>query len=195
MSKSVLISIRPEWCEKIASGEKTIEIRKTCPKLETPFKCYIYQTHPKSSLVCMVHDGDELYGEIYHGKTVFIKTHKDVSAGSRTYGAWGAVIGEFVCRNIYRFDCGYDSRYNVSGAEIGDMCMTYDQFYRYGKNRPLFGFGIYDLKIYDEPKLLSAFHRPCTAACNYFDECAGTNAEECLFPMNHAPQSWCYVDE
>ena len=42
MSKAVMISIRPQWCEKIASGEKTIEARKTKPKLETPFKCYIY---------------------------------------------------------------------------------------------------------------------------------------------------------
>lgn len=42
--KSVLISIRPQWCEKIANGTKTLEVRKTRPKLETPFKCYIYQT-------------------------------------------------------------------------------------------------------------------------------------------------------
>ena len=29
MSKAVLISIKPKWCEKIACGEKTIEVRKT----------------------------------------------------------------------------------------------------------------------------------------------------------------------
>ena len=39
---AVLISIRPKWCEKIISGEKTIEVRKTRPKMDTPFKCYIY---------------------------------------------------------------------------------------------------------------------------------------------------------
>lgn len=43
MSKAVLISIRPKWCEKIISGEKTIEVRKTRPKMNTPFKCYIYK--------------------------------------------------------------------------------------------------------------------------------------------------------
>ena len=43
MSKAVLISIRPKWCERIISGEKTIEVRKTRPKLEPPFKCYIYK--------------------------------------------------------------------------------------------------------------------------------------------------------
>ena len=44
MGKAVLISIRPEWVEKIARGEKTLELRKTEPKLETPFKVYIYCT-------------------------------------------------------------------------------------------------------------------------------------------------------
>nr|DAR11016.1 MAG TPA: hypothetical protein [Caudoviricetes sp.] len=41
--KAVLISIRPEWCEKIMSGQKTIEVRKTRPKMNPPFKCYIYK--------------------------------------------------------------------------------------------------------------------------------------------------------
>ena len=31
---SVLISIQPKWCELIANGQKTIEIRKTRPKME-----------------------------------------------------------------------------------------------------------------------------------------------------------------
>ena len=43
MSKAVLISIRPEWCEKIMTGQKTIEVRKTRPKMNPPFKCYIYK--------------------------------------------------------------------------------------------------------------------------------------------------------
>ena len=43
MSKAVLISINPTWCEKIVSGEKTIEVRKTRPKMNPPFKCYIYK--------------------------------------------------------------------------------------------------------------------------------------------------------
>jgi predicted transcriptional regulator len=43
MSKAVLISIRPEWCEKIINGQKTVEVRKTRPKMNPPFKCYIYK--------------------------------------------------------------------------------------------------------------------------------------------------------
>lgn len=45
--KAVLISIQPKWCELIASGKKTIEERKTRPKMETPFKVYVYMTKHK----------------------------------------------------------------------------------------------------------------------------------------------------
>ena len=42
--KAVMISIKPEWVEKILSGEKTYEIRKTAPTIKPPFKCYIYKS-------------------------------------------------------------------------------------------------------------------------------------------------------
>ena len=48
MKNAVMISIRPKWCELIANGEKTIEIRKTRPRLATPVKCYIYETKGQS---------------------------------------------------------------------------------------------------------------------------------------------------
>lgn len=75
MSRAVLISIRPEWCEKIADGEKTIEVRKTRPKLETPFRCYIYRTKG-------------IVPHIINGKWVKI-------------AVGGTVVGEFVCDKIY----------------------------------------------------------------------------------------------
>ena len=46
--KSVLISIRPQGAEKIVSGEKTIEVRKSAPQ-EVPFKAYIYCTKEKKT--------------------------------------------------------------------------------------------------------------------------------------------------
>lgn len=44
MSKAILMSIRPEWCDLILQGKKTVEVRKTRPKMKTPFKVYIYCT-------------------------------------------------------------------------------------------------------------------------------------------------------
>ena len=58
MSKAVMLSIRPKWAEKIANGEKTIEVRKTRPKLHTPFKCYIYCTNIRPFLV---------WGDVFRG--------------------------------------------------------------------------------------------------------------------------------
>ena len=58
MSKAVLISIRPEWCEKIMTGQKTIEVRKTRPKMDPPFKCYIYCTKPEEKLLAIMKDGE-----------------------------------------------------------------------------------------------------------------------------------------
>ena len=67
-NKAVLISIRPEWCDLIVRGKKTIEVRKTRPKLETPFKVYIYCTKAPQQLITIFKDGEEtMDGEIHHG--------------------------------------------------------------------------------------------------------------------------------
>lgn len=60
---AVLISIRPKWCEKIISGEKTIEVRKTRPKMNPPFKCYIYKCGNGKVI------GEFLYDEIIEDRT------------------------------------------------------------------------------------------------------------------------------
>lgn len=70
--KAVLMSIQPKWCELIANGKKTVEVRKTKPKLETPFKVYIYQTRRTWTF------------DIY----------------SRIADWQGKVIGEFICNEI-----------------------------------------------------------------------------------------------
>lgn len=77
MNKAVLISIRPEWCDLIVRGKKTIEVRKTRPKLETPFKAYIYCTKAPQHLITIFKDGKEtMDGEIHHGKPEFLKCDK-----------------------------------------------------------------------------------------------------------------------
>ena len=40
----ILLSLKPKWWEKIASGEKTVEIRKTAPNRRLPFKVLVYET-------------------------------------------------------------------------------------------------------------------------------------------------------
>jgi predicted transcriptional regulator len=137
MSKAVLISIRPQWCEKIVNGEKTIEVRKTRPKLQTPFKCYIYCTLPKYP-------------------------HEDFIATDyprpQFYGG-GKVIGEFTCDRIDRLTPA-DEPYGI--YDIGDdyvlqTCLENGALWDYGHGTPLYGWHISDLRIYDTPRELSEF--------------------------------------
>lgn len=47
--KAILLSIKPEWAEKIYKGEKTIEWRKSRPKLDRNnrhTRVYLYETAP-----------------------------------------------------------------------------------------------------------------------------------------------------
>ncbi len=193
--KAVLISIRPKWVEKIASGEKTLEVRKTRPKLETPFKCYIYCTRTKKRLVTILKDGDENYGEIHHGKPAFIK----VEEGS-VCDMWGKrqkIVGEFTCDRIDQVLWNdYGTGYDCSEDDVAAACLTRDELDAYGKHGPLYMWHISGLEIYDTPKELSAFKGLCKieadcGGCPYYNytkmECDGRI-------IKRPPQSWCYVE-
>lgn len=186
--KSVLISIQPKWCELIVGGEKTIEVRKNAPKLETPIKCYIYETKAKYKKGV----GAFFYGIELHG----------TAQGS------GKVIGEFVCDRIeetkdYTVGIGKEEHYLLCGGVLEGTCLTGKEMYDYGKGKPLYGWHISDLKIYDEPKELSEFLFPCTQSKLCEKCCFGINDETvfesesigCDRQVRRPPQSWCYVEE
>ena len=189
MSKAVMISIRPKWCEKIARGEKTIEVRKTRPKLETPFKCYIYRT--KGTVPHIIND-----------KWVQMEVG-------------GTVIGEFTCDRIYEFETrSPGGSYYVKGedqpttnAVARQSCLTFRDMHEYLKAAKGYGWHISDLKIYDKLKELGEFWFPPEKYCEKelcgdcpYDQVADVNGEyefDCEWrrPLNRPPQSWCYVEE
>lgn len=174
--KSVLISIRPKWCELIVGGKKTIEVRKTRPKLETPFKCYLFCTtgHPYIS----VQDG-RLDREHYRTNTV-----------GRCNGK---VIGEFVCDNVDFFartgTNRNDVRYYIPQKTRAAMCLSQDEIEAYGNGSYLYGWHISNLQIYDKPRELSEF---CTGSSHFV---LGANGWLDYSGMTRPPQSWCYVEE
>lgn len=180
--KSVLISIQPKWCELIASGKKTIEVRKTVPKLKTPFKCYIYDTKG----------------------TFDITLCPDLSATSVKVAdkGRGKVIGEFVCDKVFVISNHFD--------KLSDACLTLEEFYVYEGNSTVYGWHISDLKIYDTPKELGEFYSPnnnikcehkqrgynmdfCTQFENGQYFCKMLNCDK--KKISRPPQSWCYVEE
>lgn len=206
--KAVMISIQPKWCAKIASGEKTIEVRKTKPKLETPFKVYIYCTKSRTPY--------ESFGV----------NKKPIECG-------GKVIGEFVCDFIpwYISELWDDETFERiqevlepdDFAEYGEYeyhtiadngddfwednmlckaaCLSVEELRKYigAGFQKFYGWHISDLKIYDEPKALSDFRRPCVndlycESCGMYSENSGTCGNAAL-QLKRAPQSWCYVEE
>lgn len=203
--KAVLLSIQPRWCGLIALGKKTIEVRKTRPKIETPFKCYIYQSKSKDRLMYVMKDGDENYGVIYHGKPVFIKTY---SEHSNPYEQ--KVIGEFVCNRIIDVDCDSIAPFDKSTGIYIDKqcCLSREELWKYTGGHCAYGWYISNLKIYEQPKALEAFSPYChfqnSGYCQCEDECGckkfmfnpfgDVKDVMCCNYVSQPPQSWCYVE-
>lgn len=148
--KSGMLSIKPKWCELIASGRKTIEVRKTRPKIETPFKCYIYQT--------------------FDGRTNSIDIFEN---------NLGKVIGEFVCDCIDTYDddtihaFSHEDYTRWNDYDLYQSCIHPEDFEKYAADEWLYGWHISDLVIYDKPKEISEFAmtRPPQSWC-YVEEAA-----------------------
>ena len=169
--KSILISIRPKWCDLIASGEKTIEVRKTRPHLETPFKCYIYCTRNARDLDKLWVLNEQRRQE-YGGLTAACANLAE--RPNCHYCGNGKVIGEFVCDNVfllhpYTYDGGsadLEQRKLIQTFEgssndneiLSATCLSQDEIFDYiGVGNYGYGWHISDLKIYDKPKELSEF--------------------------------------
>lgn len=200
--KSVMISIKPKWCEMIARGQKTIEVRKSRPKLEAPFKCYIYCTQARipirdSGRILMYEDDLALTNRWDQGKLV------ENPCGAMMEGEFflnGKVIGEFVCDEILQFNHDdYNSpAYDISDDDLNRTCLGQEDLCRYANGKTLYGWHISDLVIYDEPRELSEFLR-INRECWYADlglakrDCPECKNAECF--VSRPPQSWCYVEE
>ncbi len=209
--KAVMMSIQPKWCELIAWGKKTVEVRKTKPKLQTPFKVYIYCTQNK--------DGKYFWSkEVFEGK---LGRYAVPHVGN------GKVIGEFVCDLVDEFkynycphpeigmdyDCG-DNWWEIADEDLEQACLTYDEFKKYVWGyKEVYGWHISNLVIYDEPRALGEFIVPSKIGCcnegkcrgckyldrgngfNIEDDCNATFSTDEFKPLRRPPQSWCYVEE
>ena len=172
--KAVLMSIHPKWCELIALGKKTVEVRKTKPKIKTSFKVYIYCTKDRHGWFDFLH-----------------KQRRD-----------GKIIGEFVCDKILfangtNFVVKEDAEITLQGT-----CLTEDDIYkylgiesgmsRYDKKTEFYRWHISDIVIYDKPRCIDDFRKA--------KEChRGKIRENCIgcwdCEITRPPQSWCYVEE
>lgn len=211
---AIMISIRPEFVEKILNGEKTIEIRKTKPKIELPCKVYIYCTKAKPTLQYFYNWGN--YKPISEHSTW--ADGRTINVGE--YGN-GKVVAEFTLNEIEKFDIPYPAYFDYVNDKLKHItvgsCLTLNDLHRYLKNDSGYAWHIDDLKIYDKPKELSEFKKdldcddyPCNKGgknsdCKYcyYDNSEGCwacgidfDGEHCIYKtIKRPPQSWCYIEE
>lgn len=190
--KSVLISIKPKYCELIASDKKTIEVRKTKPKIKMPFKCYIYCTYGQENENYMLGKRGKVIGEFMCDRITEITPHCDIK--------------DFVNQYIH----GYP-------ASLGENdCLSFQEMKSYLGNKKGYDWHISDLKIYDKPKSIMQFYKPCPdkfhccEICKYGSVVLSPDEEEyalyhggnydtyetvCRNIVTRPPQSYMYVEE
>ncbi len=200
LNEAVLQSVQPKWCEMIISGRKTVELRKTRPKCETPFKVYIYCTKSKEHFVHggIVESLDDLYrmpnGTIKHGYSGELICCDEPYTKNNFLN--GKVIGEYICDSIEdysKWEFDLPSLYRHIKLH---SCVDYDMLYEYFPTKKGYGWHISNLVIYDKPKELKEFKRPCIKnnnciSCSRYDYMSGN----CHNEIQKPPQSWCYVEK
>lgn len=151
---SIMLSIMPKYCELIAAGLKKVEVRKTKPSIETPFKSHIYVT--KSNLI--------VDREAYINRLA------------------GKIIGEFICNKIDKIVHAGTSHDNLQLCIVENdwtysplsneylfyqTQLTIKELEKYSNGGDLYGWHISNPIIYDEPKELSQFglKRPPQSWC------------------------------
>ena len=165
MSKAVSISIRPEWVRKILNGRKTIEVRKTRPKMNPPFKCYIYRSVQGGVI------GEFICDRIYeletkaHGGSYYVKGENQPTTND---------VARQSCldlRDMHEYlqsKVGYG--WHISNLRIYDTPRELEDFRRACKN----DWWCESCAMYREN-----------------DETCGNGSLQIRRP----PQSWCYVEE
>ena len=182
--KAVLISIQPKWCELIANGKKTVEVRKTKTKLETPFKVYIYCTKPKGK--------NDIGLCLDNGKVGYVfKRNYETAQHFGIPILSGKVIGEFVCDEI---KTERPKSLYASHKTVINSCVPIQEIVDYvGENNFLYFWHISNLVIYDKPRELSEFYVSVKDHWETYDPSKYING--CWKkPLKRPPQSWCYVE-
>lgn len=198
MSSAVLLSIQPKWCEMIVNGKKTIEVRKTRPKLDPPFKCYIYETLGRKHTFRYIANFEyDKNGMVVDSDREIVNTH---------YDGCGKVIGKFLCDEICMGKAATQEEAASLYNDIAEQsCMSEYEFASYWNGKDLYAWHISDLLIYGKPREMGEFFYPPDIYCEKercggcpYDQVPDVNGEyayDCEWkrPLTRPPQSWCYV--
>lgn len=220
--KAVMKSVSPRICEKVANGDCAVLVSKTAPKCGVPFKGYIYCTTAKPYLYRVDDDNNfELTNTLRPKVDGYVKDYNEQN---------GKIIGEFVCDKIERieprytcynpysgeYDGLYFEGYFIDAETLDKIGLTEEELCDYGDGEVLYAWYVSDLKIYDRPKKLSDFLKPCPDPFHYctickhcvkvippdeeeyalyhgghYDYCE----EHCTNRLTTPPKGWQYIEE
>lgn len=224
--RAVMVSQKPLFCENIANGKKTILITKTKPSIKTPFKGYIYCTKAKTLgdiILCKGKENSELFG--YNSVVGINKGFSE----KEDINLKGMVIGEFVCDEVEEFhewELTPQGRYADRERErlenfLTASCLSEEELVCYREDlpyyKPLYGWHISNLEIYDCPKELKDFSvidEDEVKKCPYREQnyfaftdtgyikngfgCNKYEDEWCFRcktrPLSSPPSPWCYIE-
>lgn len=204
--KAIMISIKPQWVEKILNGEKTIEIRKTMPKCELPCKVYIYCTKGKTTIDYIERKGElDWFGNIAEKTLILTSPKYKFSMGEKL----GKVVAEFILNKVDTLERDLNdwlpkNRYDISNELLKNINLNQEQLWNYGQGKTLYAWHIDNLKVYDKPKELSEFYietidDDCCVGCPYHETPIGEEpCNNCYGNRKYIirpPQSLCYVEE
>lgn len=183
--KSVLISLKPYYYYLVGENIKKIEVRKSIPQSnDWDRTAFFYMSKDEKSFAMIPKELQEKYRKHF-----------------------GKVGLQFFCdrideiKPIYEFykEIGYD----LDDKQLKETCLTREELKEYGKRKPLYGWHISNLKIYDKPKELGEFRVPCKFAySNYekgtcYEDCIQGKLEDCrnfCLPITSPFQSWGYIE-
>lgn len=173
--KSVLLSIKPKYCELITGGIKTIEVRKTKPKLDTPFKCYIYKTTTGKIIGEFVCDEIVYFGNVATDRWELMvgSTHE-----------WYKEIIEKQALLTEKEMLSYGGKY---GWHISDLKI-------YDTPKELSGF-IPNCTELQNGECMDFKNTSCVCQEKDYNPDGMVNVCKCINRMYRPPQSWCYVEE
>lgn len=172
--KAVMASIHPKYCELIAAGYKSAEVRKNKPNLKPPFTCYIYQT--KRTWIYKLLE-----------RLDYLGIAEALGIGR------GKVVGEFVCDRINPIAILDGWLVDMNDCETS--CLSAEEILKYSEGKRLYGWHISQLEIYERPMPIIDFHyacrKPAWSNCTLCKEAGENTCKQ----MTKPPQSWCYVEE
>ena len=187
--KAVMLSLRPQWCEKIFNGSKTIEVRKSRPSIPTPFTVYVYCTKAKSYLYRNPNNGE-----------LFLDSNGGYRGGDyEDRYLTGKVIGSFVCDQIFEIPCETTQPHWLKESTR----LTDEQYMEYLGNKNGYGWHITEPKLFEKPRDITEFalYGKCAEDCDEYDICARDSEDgrmSCKFFkrtfLKRPPQSYCYVE-